>query len=64
MDLNRKFEMFKTAVNTISRHDDETLEKREALFEAMNAYIAKEHNDAVARVTAKANADEMFPEVK
>lgn len=53
MDLTRKFEMFKTAVNTISRHEDEPLAAREAMFQAMNAYVAKEHNDAVARDNAR-----------
>ena len=53
MDLNRKFEMFKTAVNTIARHEDDPLAKREAVFQAMTAYIAKEHNDATARNSAR-----------
>jgi len=49
MNLTRKLEIAKLAVTSISRHDDETVENVGATLDELNTFIAKEHNDFVAR---------------
>lgn len=54
MNLDRKLEIAKQAVASITRHDDESLEQREATLRALAEYAASESKAAQARESAKA----------
>lgn len=56
MDLNRKVEIAKTAINSITQHDDEDLSVRKHAVDVLVAHANAEIAAAEKRIAARVNA--------